>query len=239
MGRDLRRAFDDAHLDAAFGKFGLKGPGRENFPVLDTIGMAMDLYGTAMSIKDLIEGGDAAVLAEINRKLDQLLGLSKQILEGIGQTQNLIFTQRITDIQSDVKQALQYAEVYRTSGRQGDADLAISKSVEAISDISTYPASQAYEKGLLAATAIAAVAARVTIIRELQDGATSAEHKAELQSAMAALSAGLPAIEEQAVASMVNGGYRFEWDGSDGEMYTVWFYNANGERTPDLAIYSL
>jgi serralysin len=238
MAKQLGRRPAQESIDAAFMR-GVTAPGAQNGDVMDSIGLALDLYSTAMSIKDLIEGGDAAALAEINRKLDQLLVVSKEILSGIGQTQNLIFIQRITDIQSDVQQSLRYADVYRTSGRQADADMAISKSIEALYDISTYPASQAYERGLLAATAIAAVAARVSVIRELQDGATSAEHKADLQSAIAALTAGLPALEEQAIAGMINGGYRFDWDGSDGEMYTVWFFNADGERTPDMKVYSL
>lgn len=241
MSKFSRRLRDEIDFSYPAHDQGLTHPGRQMMGPLAAFELAQGLFSTALSIKDLIEGqSDPTIelLNMINAKLDQLLDMSRQTLAAIGQTQNLVFTQRLTDIQSDVRQALQYADVYRATGHESDRELAISKSIEAMSDISTYPATLAYEKGLLAATTIAAATARVAIIQQFQDGATSAEHKGELEAAQAAMSASLPVLAQQARSGISNGGYQFLWDGSDGEMYRVHFNNVDGTSV-NFEVYSL
>lgn len=165
---------------------------------LGGIGLASDLFSTALSIKDLIEGDQtAAALAEISAKLDELLGISQDILTAVGATQDLITSTYVSDIQSDVKQSLNYLQLYRSTGNPSDAAQAIAKSVEAMSDITTYGVTAPVEQGLLAATTIAALSTRIVVINELQDGATSGEFKDELAAARADIDAALPILHRE------------------------------------------
>ena len=147
-------------------------------------------------------------MTEVNAKLDQLLALSQTLIENVEVNRQTIITSHMSNIHSDLKQAVANWSSFDATGNEAFRLAAISKSLEALSDITSFSTLVQSEKVALAPLFIAATGLRLRIIDQLQDGAFSAEHKGEMQGVIADLQSALGPIfdelEQEIVVRVAN-----------------------------------
>ncbi|WP_373504512.1 calcium-binding protein [Aestuariivirga sp.] len=135
-------------------------------------------------------------MAEVNQKLDELITISKEILSATEKVHETVVAGQLANYSSNISDSLTNLNFYRATGEAVYRDLAIQKSITALSGIISYTTTAPVSPTVLLPILIAASAVRELIIDELQEGAFAAEGKAELQSAMTAFNAMQPDLYE-------------------------------------------
>lgn len=157
----------------------------------------MEIY----SLFDSLFGADP--MDEINAQLDQLLALTETLLENVEVNRQTIIQGYMSGVHSDMQQTLIFWQQYAASEDPADRQLAINKSIEALSDITSYAALAPVERAALAPMMVAATALRLQIMEDLQDSAYSAELRGEVTSAITDLQSMLVPLRDELEQNIV------------------------------------
>lgn len=154
----------------------------------------------ASSLNDLF-GEDP--MDAVKEQLDQLLVLSQQLLDNVEVNRQTTISAYMSGVHSDLKQSLNYWSSYDASGNETTRDQAIAKSMEALSDITSFATLAPVERVALTPLLTAANALRLRIMDQLQDGATSGELKGELNGAIADMQSILTPLFDEGEQNLV------------------------------------
>nr|WP_156387677.1 calcium-binding protein [Methylobacterium sp. Leaf399] len=159
---------------------------------------AYALTGTALNLIDIIPGVEIPpgildvfnvlnddptldLLNEMGEKLDAIYEQGEKILGELDEGQRLTHETILLNIRSSAKNAQEQLKIYTDAGGGSDArSEALRNSAKALGDAQEYAQSNLADAALAIPALLSAIAARVNVIQEIGDGATSGEFKGEV-----------------------------------------------------------
>jgi Ca2+-binding RTX toxin-like protein len=145
---------------------------------------------------EIFDRTKADPLDAVNNKLTQLLQNSVALLDKIGTVQATQVATTLSERESTIKQALYYLGEAQTSGNSATVEHAAHKALElslsALVDLTTLAnnmSSAQVARAAIIPLLFSALSTRLSIVRDLEDGATATSHKGPLNAAVDAIRA--------------------------------------------------